>query len=84
MRQILQQHFLKLDTGHGLYKIVIKSAVPVEFPILASRIRGEHNDRYLIIKSPHLTANILKTLDAIHLRHQMIHQDRIITICQGI
>ena len=77
---MLKQHIIELTPRHRLYKIAVKSCIVIKLDILSARICRQYDYRHMIIKSSVLSAYTVITFDAVHFRHEMVHENDIIAV----
>ena len=75
---MMYKSFLHCLAGNGFYKISVKSRLIIQLSVLTSRICGQNDDRSIPVKTSGLNTQLLQALYSIHLRHQMIHEYRIV------
>ena len=82
--QKAQHRRLKKGAAYRLCQIAAKALLPVKKLIVASRIGRKGNDRGALAQTSRLCAQFVETLDSIHTRHQMIHQNHIVMLFLGL
>ena len=74
---------LKVSSRNRLYEITIKSCLRIKTTILLACICGKHDDARLTTESAELISYGIEAFDTIHIRHQVIHKDKVILLIKS-
>ena len=86
--QILRQQAVKLlfehVAGDRLGQIAVKALLFVKRTVIAAGICGQRHDLRFLAETANLAADRAQAFNAVHLRHEVIHEDDMITLIQRL
>ena len=84
LREMVVKFILQSIAADRLGEITVEVLACVKRPVLFIGVRGEDDDGGLTAASAGLILDLPSALDAVHLRHEVVHEDDVVLDVEGL